>query len=144
MKSRLATSFALAVGLLAAGSSVFAHHGNTAYDTSKAIVIKNAVVTKFVWANPHSFVMADIKDDKGEVTHWSAEGPDPAVLVAVGWGKKKTMNALAPGTEITITIQPARNGKPVAEMNNIVLPNGDLVCSLGGARTGNCAVGESK
>ena len=59
--------------------------------------------------------------------HWSAEGPDPAVLVAVGWGKKKTMNALMPGTEITITIQPARNGKPVAEMSNIVLPNGDLI-----------------
>ena len=72
--------------------------------------------------------------DKGVVTHWTAEGPDPAVLVAVGWGRKKTSAALTAGTKIKITIQPARNGKPVAEMNNIQLPNGDAVCGLGGSR----------
>jgi len=137
-------TFACGLGVIAICGTAFAHHGTfVSYDATKMFSTK-ATVTEFRFTNPHIQLFFDIKDDKGDVTHWSAEGPDPAVLVAVGWGKKKTTNALAPGTEITITIQPARNGKPVAEMNNIVLPNGDLVCGLGGARTGNCAGGESK
>jgi hypothetical protein len=61
------------------------------------------------------------------------------VLVQAGWGKKRTQTALAPGAEITITVAPARNGKPVGTVNNIVLSNGDSVCGLGGGRTAdNC------
>jgi hypothetical protein len=136
--------FALVAALVASGANAFAHHGTfVSYDATKIFSTK-ATVTEFRFTNPHIQLFFDIKDDKGNVVHWSAEGPDPAVLVAVGWGKKKTMNALVPGTEITITIQPARNGKPVAEMSNIVLPNGDLICGLSGARTGNCAGVESK
>jgi hypothetical protein len=143
MKPSFLTTFACGVGLLAFCGSAFGHHGTfVSYDTTKSYSTK-ATVTEFRYTNPHIQLFFDIKDDKGNVTHWSAEGPDPAVLVAVGWGRKKTISALSPGAEITITISPARNGKPVAEMSNIVLANGDMVCGLSGARTGNCA-GESK
>ena len=139
MTLRNFTMVALVMGMLAFGASAFAHHGTfVSYDASKMFTTK-ATVTEFRFTNPHIQLFFDIKDDKGNVVHWSAEGPDPAVLVAVGWGRKKTMSALAPGTEITITIQPARNGKPVAEMNHIVLPNGDSVCGMGGAaKAANC------
>jgi hypothetical protein len=144
MRIPVLTTLACGAGLIAFAGAAFGHHGTfVSYDATKMFSTK-ATVTEFRFTNPHIQLFFDVKDDKGEVTHWSAEGPDPAVLVAVGWGKKKTMNALAPGTEITITLQPARNGKPVGEMNNIILPGGDLVCGLGGARTGNCAGGESK
>ena len=139
MRLQKLTIVAFIAALLAFGVNAFAHHGTfVSYDASKMYTTK-ATVTEFRFTNPHIQLFFDIKDDKGNVTHWSAEGPDPAVLVAVGWGKKKTTNALAPGTEIMITIQPARNGKPVAEMNKIQLPNGDFVCGMGGANTGNCA-----
>jgi len=144
MKIGMLKMFALVAALLIWGANAFAHHGTfVSYDATKIFTTK-ATVTEFRFTNPHIQLFFDIKDDKGNVTHWSAEGPDPAVLVAVGWGKKKTLAALAPGTEITITLQPARNGKPVAEMSNIVLPNGEIVCGLSGARTGNCAGEESK
>ena len=122
------------------GASAFAHHGTfVSYDTTKTFTTK-ATVTEFRYTNPHIQLFFDVKDDKGTVTKWSAEGPDPAVLVQVGWGKKRTQTALAPGAEITITISPARNGKPVAEMSNIVLANGETVCGLSGARAnGPCA-----
>lgn len=143
MKSQTLTTFTLSAALLVGGANAFAHHGTfVSYDATKTFTTK-ATVTEFRFTNPHIQLFFDIKDDQGNVTHWSAEGPDPAVLVAVGWGRRKTMAALAPGTEITITLQPARNGKPVGQMNNIVLPNGDAVCGLGGARTGNCA-GDAK
>ena len=61
---------ALVMGFLMLGMPLLAHHGNVAYDTSKAVVLKGATVTKFVWANPHTFIMFDVKDEKGEVQHW--------------------------------------------------------------------------
>jgi|SRR5713101_8494971 len=139
MKSKLQRLLLCAAGLLLAIIPAFAHHGTfVSYDSSKPVTMK-AVVTEFRYSNPHIQIYFDVKDDKGEVTHWSAEGPDPAVLVQAGWGRKRTEAALPAGAEITITVAPARNGKPVGAMSNIVLANGDSVCGLGGGRdAANC------
>jgi hypothetical protein len=136
MKMKSAISF---LSLLAISTIAFGHHGTfVSYDTSKPMTMK-ATVTEFQFTNPHIQLYFDVKDDKGAVTHWSAEGPDPAVLVAVGWGRKKTTTVLAPGAEITITVAPARNGKPVGTMRSITLANGDSVCGLGeGQQAANC------
>jgi hypothetical protein len=91
-----------------------------------------ATITEFHFTNPHIQLYFDVSDDKGNVTHWSAEGPDPAVWVQGGWGKKRSETALAPGTRITITLNPARNGKPVGSGTRIVLENGESVGPGGG------------
>ena len=139
MKARLATSLLSTAALLLLGLPLAAHHGTfVSYDSAHPITAK-AVMTEFHYTNPHIQLYFDVKDDKGNVTHWSAEGPDPAVLVQAGWGRKKTEAALAPGTEITITFAPARNGKPAGTVSNVVFANGDSLCGLGGARgTSNC------
>jgi hypothetical protein len=139
MKSELLTSLALGVALLIGSVEAFGHHGTfVSYDSANPVTMK-AVVTEFHYTNPHIQLYFDVKDDKGEVTHWSAEGPDPAVLVQAGWGRKRTEAALAPGTEVTVTVAPARNGKPVGAVSNIVFANGDSVCGLGGGRgAANC------
>ena len=134
MNVKVVRSVLIAAAFLLMSVSVFAHHGTfVSYDSDHPVTMK-AVVTEFRYTNPHIQLYFDVKDEKGEVTHWSAEGPDPAVLVQEGWGRKQTLSALAPGTEITITVAPARNGKPVGTMSNIKLPNGDSVCGLGGGR----------
>ena len=68
MRSKLA-SFSLLGALLALSIPAFAHHGAAAYDMSKPAVFKDAVVTKYFWANPHTVIFFDAKDDKGTVTH---------------------------------------------------------------------------
>ena len=134
MNIKVVRSFLTAVALLLMSASMFGHHGTfVSYDSDHPVTMQ-AVVTEFRYTNPHIQLYFDVKDEKGEVIHWSAEGPDPAVLVQTGWGRKQTLSALAPGTEITITVAPARNGKPVGTMSNIKLPNGDSVCGLGGGR----------
>ena len=120
MKTRIATCFALAVGVLAACGPTFAHHGNAAYDTSKATVLKGAVVTKFQWANPHSFVMVDYKNDKGEVIHWTGEAGSPSSLGLLGWSK----NSMQPGDVVTLYIYASKTGNPVGRLNKIVLADG--------------------
>src|SRR5258707_4249275 len=86
-----------------------AHHGTfVSYDAANPVTMK-ATVAEFHYTNPHIQLYFDVKDDKGNVTHWSAEGPDPAVLVQAGWGKKRTQAALGPGAAIPSTVRAAPN-----------------------------------
>ena len=50
-------------GLLAVCTPLFAHHGAAAYDMSKPVVLKDAVVTKYSWLNPHVLIYFDLKDN---------------------------------------------------------------------------------
>ena len=137
MKTRFLTVLSiLTAGLLLISVSAFAHHGTfVSYDSEHPVTMK-ATMTEFHFTNPHMQLYFDVTDDKGNVTHWSAEGPDPAVWVQGGWGKKRSEAALAPGTKITITLGPARNGKPVGSGTKIVLENGEIVGPAAAGRGG--------
>jgi Family of unknown function (DUF6152) len=125
MKTKVITSFALGVGLLAACGPMFAHHGSVAYDNSKVVVLKQATVTKVNWANPHILVLFDVKDDKGTVRHWTVEGGGPSAVSGSGW----TKDAVQPGDVITVYLYQAKNGAPVGRTGKLVLANGK---ALGG------------
>ena len=120
MKMKVIASFLLGFALLAVSAPAFAHHGSAVYDTSKPVVLNNAVVTRFIWANPHSITLFDVKDDKGNVTHWSAEAGSPSALGLIGW----TKNSIKPGDVITVYIFQSKTGNTVGRLNKIVLPDG--------------------
>jgi hypothetical protein len=136
MARALAGLFALVAGLLMVCALVFAHHGTgVSYDNSKTFTVK-ATVTEFRYANPHPQLFFDVKDDKGGVAHWSGElAPNPAQLVQAGWGRKRSEAALPPGTEITVTIAPARAGGTAGLVQKIVDAKGELI--LGAIALGN-------
>ena len=78
MNIKVERSFLIAVALLLMSASMFGHHGTfVSYDSDHPVTMK-AVVTEFRYTNPHIQLYFDVKDEKGEVIHWSAEGPDPA------------------------------------------------------------------
>src|ERR1700692_2295936 len=120
MSARLITSFTLVAGLLAVSSPIFAHHGSAAYDNSKLVVLKNAVVTKVNWGNPHTLVLFDVKDDKGNLVHWVAEGGAASAVSTTGW----TKNAVQPGDVITVYLYQAKNGQPIGRASKVVLADG--------------------
>ena len=122
MKLKFLIGFALGAALL------LAHHGTgVSYDQSKAYTVK-ATVTEFRYANPHPQLYFDVKDDKGNVVHWSGEiAPNPAQLVQVGWGRKRSEAALTPGTVVTLTMAPSFAGTPVAVVNKIVNEQGEVI-----------------
>lgn len=111
---------AVIVGLLIASLPLFAHHGSATYDTQKVIVLKDATITKFIWANPHSITMFDVKDDKGDLVHWAAEAGSPSALSLIGW----TKNSLKPGDVVTVYTFQSKTGNPVGRLNKIVLSDG--------------------
>src|SRR5215471_6271146 len=128
MRRLLVSSFALVAGLVIVSILLFAHHGTAvSYDNSKAFTVK-ATVTESRYANPHPQLYFDVKNDKGEVEHWSGElAPNPAQLVQAGWGRKRSEAALTPGTEISVTVAPARAGGTVGLIQKIVDSKGETI-----------------
>ncbi len=136
MKTKLVTSFALAVGLLAACSPIFAHHGSAAYDNAKEVVLKNVTVTKVNWGNPHTLVLFDAKDENGNVKHWVVEGGAASAVSTTGW----TKNAVQPGDVVTVYLYQVKNGQPLGRASKVVLADGTTLGSgyLEGDRPSQC------
>lgn len=107
--------------LLVVSLPLFAHHGNAGYD-SKAVTLKGTV-TDWLWTNPHTFLKFDVKDDKGNVVHWTGEWNAPSTLVNFGF----TGKTFKPGDEVTVTIRTAKNGAPLGGLSQVVLPNGQIM-----------------
>lgn len=119
MKKIVSVSCLLVIGLLPLSGSLFAHHGSAAY-SDQMTTLKEVTVTKFQWSNPHSVIMFDVKDDKGNVVHWAAEAGSPSALGLIGW----TKGSLHPGDTATVYIFQSKAGTPVGRLNKIVLPDG--------------------
>jgi Family of unknown function (DUF6152) len=138
MKARVPTLSLMWIGnLLLVSVSLFAHHGTfVSYDTKHPVTL-TGVVAEYHFTNPHTQLYFDVTDDKGNVTRWAAEGPAPEIWVEAGWGKKRTEATLASGTKITITLSPARNGKPVGAAAKIFLANGEQVGPAGAGEPPN-------
>jgi hypothetical protein len=110
---------------LTASGSLSAHHGTlVSYDRDKAWTAK-AVVTDFRYVNPHAQIYFDVKD-KEHAGQWSGELlPNPAQLIASGWTRKLSNEALKAGTSITVTVAPARAGGMVVLMLRILNDKGE-------------------
>lgn len=114
---------AMAFGVLVLCSApLFAHHGTAGLDTSKKLVMKG-VVTDWRWQNPHSILKFDVKDDSGKVVNWLVEINNPADMVERGW----TSKSISVGEQITITVEPVKNGLPVGRIVQVVLPDGTVL-----------------
>jgi hypothetical protein len=109
---------------LGMGASIFsipllAHHGYAAYETDRKITLKGTV-TQWFWANPHCVLQLDVTDDHGQIVHWGAETENPTTMTRQGWTKE----SIKPGDQITVTMLPVKNGKPIGRIVELVLPNG--------------------
>jgi len=98
-----------------------AHHSfGLEYDATKPITL-TGVVTKIEWTNPHSYLLIDVKDDKGNVANWKFEGYGPGVLYRTGW---KRDVSIKPGDTVTVSGWRARDGTNWAHSRQVTLANG--------------------
>lgn len=109
-------------GVLTAGAPLFAHHGMGEYDERNPITLKGTV-TDFQWTNPHGQIRFDVKDAQGNASHWICGTLSLGKLVRSGW----TRHTLKPGDQITITLDPAKNGSPVGYLRKIILSDGTVL-----------------
>jgi hypothetical protein len=96
-----------------------AHHSSSAFDTGKKLVLKGTV-KQWVYSNPHCFLMIEVKDEKGDVVQWVAETQAPSVIFPAGYRR----DTFKPGEQVTVTIEPFKDGRPFGRILQTVLPNG--------------------
>jgi Family of unknown function (DUF6152) len=102
---------------------LLAHHGTGGiYDMEKSITLKGSV-TMFKFVNPHVLVYFDVQDKKG-VVNWTGEGPSVNNWTRTGWSR----TSLKAGDQVTVTLFPAKNGKPEGVVHKIVTAAGKEWC----------------
>jgi len=121
VRSRVLLVLVLASGALILSGPLFAHHGNAAFDAGKKVTLKGTVA-EWVWANPHCWLKFDVKGDNG-VVRWVAETNNAPDMIERGWSKQ----SFKPGDEVTVTVEPVKNGNPVGRVLEVVLPNGQTL-----------------
>lgn len=100
-----------------------AHHGTAAiYDMSKSVTLKGTV-TMFNFVNPHVLVYFDVAGKAGTV-NWLGEGPNVINWTRIGWNR----NSIKAGDQVTVTLYPAKNGKPEGVLAKMVTANGKQWC----------------
>ena len=120
------------IGLLMVSVPASGHHGTgISYDLTKLVTSKGVIVS-FAFRNPHAQLYWDVKDEKGEIVHWSAEMNAPSNLERAGWNRSAIVKALPVGEEVTVTGFQSKSGAPVLVFSKAVTASGAEVKSVGG------------
>jgi DNA/RNA endonuclease YhcR with UshA esterase domain len=123
--NRKLTNCCLATGvaLLLAGTTLVAHHAETAqFDANKPVEL-TGVVKKVEWANPHIWFFVDVKDETGKVTTWGFSGLPPGMLARRGF----TKSTMKPGDVITVRGSRAKDGSNNASGQRVTFADGRQV-----------------
>jgi hypothetical protein len=95
----------IAVALLYIGSSQ-AHHSDAGIDMDSVVAFEGSV-SKFVWRNPHVYVLVEAQNEAGENVTWDVQMGPVNVLTRRGWRK----DTLQPGDEVTVRAHAAIDGR---------------------------------
>ena len=99
----------VAIAMAAVSIPAIAHHSGAMFDDRKEVTL-TGVVKEFQYTNPHSWLLVDVKGQDGKVVTWGFEAEGPSTLLRAGIRRSD----FAPGTEITITGHPMKDGRPAA------------------------------
>lgn len=106
MKSRLAQALVLAVGVGLMSGSALAHHGDAGRYNDYLTTVTGTVV-QLMFINPHSVLVWDVKDEKGQVVRWLGEWGAPRGLAQGGI----TRDTLRVGDTITVSARQRKGGE---------------------------------
>ena len=96
-----------------------AHHSTAEFDYTRQVTIKGTV-KEVQWTNPHSYIQLIADGDAGERIQWSVEIGSPSLNINMGWRK----NSVKAGDVVTMTLSPARNGKPYGTLRVLTFADG--------------------
>jgi hypothetical protein len=119
MRDSLCLPALVAALLLVSPFVIEAHHGASMFEPQKEITV-DGVVKEFQYTNPHAWLLVDVTNKDGSVTTWGFECEGPGVLMRNGIHK----GDLAPGTKVTVTGHPLKNGDPAASWVKAVRADG--------------------
>ena len=107
-----------------ANSPAGAHHSVAMFDLSKQVVL-TGTVEKWIWANPHSWLYARVKNKAGAQEVWGFELGGPNMLIRNGWNAAD----IKEGDKVTVTAAPSRDGTHIGLLKLVQLPDKRVLSS---------------
>jgi len=105
--------------LLFCACAASAHHAGVMFDDESEVTLEG-VVREFQFTNPHSWLLVDVTNQDGTVTTWGFEAEGPSIMMRRGIRP----GDLTPGTRLTVTGHPMRDGRPAAAWTKAVRSDG--------------------
>jgi hypothetical protein len=100
-------------------SHALAHHSHAMFDHTTEVTVKGTV-TNYSFRNPHVFVYLDVKGEDGKIVNWAIEMSNIGNMISRGI-KSSTFK---PGDEITVTVNPLRNGRAGGNYTSVITADG--------------------
>jgi hypothetical protein len=119
----------VAVVAFMAPALVEAHHSGVMFEEEKEVTVQG-VVKEFQYTNPHSWLLVDVTNADGTVTTWGFEAEGPSTLMQ----RRIRKSDLTPGTKLTITGHPMKDGRPAALWMRAVRADGMVLNPRGEGR----------
>ncbi len=89
------------------------------FDDEKTVTLEG-VVKEFQYTNPHSWLLVDVTGADGKVVTWGFEAEGPTTLMMM----QVRRSDFAPGTKLTISGHPMKDGRPAAAWVKAVRADG--------------------
>jgi len=121
MKTALRALLVALVALLPTSAAI-AHHSFAMFDRTVEKVITGTVV-RWQFNSPHSWLYLNVKNPDGTETLWSFEGSAPPSLLPRG----VTGSSFEPGSTITVSYCPMKDGRPAGGLGWVRLANGKFL-----------------
>jgi hypothetical protein len=120
MRNKLLTAWWVTGGLLMSSASMFAHHNQASFN-GQVLTTVVGTVKEFNWMNPHSMLILQVKDDKGEVAEWAIElAPPNSLSRDNNW----TDTTFKPGDHVTVDGHAYKDGRKIMRAVRMVMPDG--------------------
>lgn len=92
----------------------YAHHSDAGLDM-ESVVAFEGTVNKFVWRNPHVYVLVDTTNHNGETVVWDVQMGPVNIISRRGWRR----DTLQPGDKVTVRAHVSIDGRPYGVIESI-------------------------
>jgi hypothetical protein len=96
-----------------------AHHSHAMFDMGQEVTVAGTV-SAIRFANPHVFLLLEVADDNGGPSLWTVEMSTVSNMIRRGIAA----NTFKVGDEVTVTMNPLRNGQSGGNYTRIESING--------------------
>jgi|SaaInl5LU_22_DNA_1037371.scaffolds.fasta_scaffold07913_3 hypothetical protein len=109
------------LGILAISPAAFSHHSDAGIDEFSEVALEGRV-TEFRFRQPHVFLAVETEQN-GETVEWDVQMVSVNILMRRGW----SADSLKVGDRVSLSVNPAENGRPYGKLIDIVRADGSAV-----------------
>jgi hypothetical protein len=115
------------IALISVATPSIAHHSFAMFDRSRTLTLQGTV-KEVQWANPHTWIQLVVSgEDSADLAEWGIEAGSPNMMVRQGWSSQ----TLKTGDKISLQAHPMLDGRKIASLVSVTLPDGRVLGSGG-------------